>query len=364
MANQKKFDDFFLTELAKKSGISYISGKFFNSKKEEITIKIDGYINKIYSNLTNKNINNRDLDYIKNSLIFESQINDVFLWYEPTILAEAKEKIKKGYQVEKIPFELDKKQLIILNVLMFHSNYEYMFISTGIGGSGKSTFLNIIQQLFERDTSNTTLSDLANPFERAEALKHRLICSDELSSDDLDLPSLKTIISKQYMSINNKYGRVETIKCQSNLFYCCNIAPRLDLSDTGILRRIIFYKRNTKIKNPNVLLKDKKYTREELIDFIVEAYKYDCTPQEIEDTFFKETNEFLFSQNSVIKYYQEYVLKNHFLLNYSAYREYCSENGFRAFNISNFNDVLELYKERKEKEKETYEKTFDFEIPF
>ena len=190
------------------------------------------------------------------------------MWYRPDIIDEAMQQKEEGYMPKEMPFPLDDKQLIILYILLFHPELEVCFITTGIGGSGKSTFLNIIKQLFDNDVSSTPIGDLGNPFILAEALKHRLIASDELGTGDVNLPVIKTIVSKQQIQVNEKFGATYTTRAQSALFWCCNQAPRIDIQDSGMLRRIIYYERNTKIKNPNPDLKNKKYSFYTLFCFI------------------------------------------------------------------------------------------------
>ena len=179
-----------------------------------------------------------------------------------------------------------------------------------MGGSGKSTFLNIIRQLFDNDVSSTPLGDLGQPFILAEALKHRLIASDELGKGEVDLPIIKTIVSKQKIQVNEKFGATYTTQAQSALFFCCNKAPKLDIADTGILRRIVYYSRNSKIKNPNPNFKSQKYSHDDLIDFVLYAYDVGEFIYKDEDInkwkewFSTETNVYLCGSNNVGLFYK------------------------------------------------------------
>lgn len=341
----KKYDDFFLTELILKSKIEFISGKFFYEKSE---IKnIDKYLGKIYYNHAKKLIGERDLKFMKNGIINNPLSDDRKFWYRPIIVDEAMKLKAEGYEPKKIPFPLEDKQLLILYILLFHPEQEVFFITTGIGGSGKSTFLNIIKQLFDNDVASTPLGDLGQPFILAEALKHRLIASDELGKGEVDLPVIKTIVSKQEIQVNEKFGATYTTQAQSSLFFCCNKAPKFDISDTGILRRIVYYCRNTKIENPNPNFKSQKYTHEELIDFILYAdsvsYLYkDDNINQWKDWFKTETNVFLCNSNNVGLYYKDCKKKG--LLyeanDYKKYKEYCYDNGYRHYNRQNYDEIL------------------------
>ena len=121
--------------------------------------------------------------------------------------------------------------------------------------------------------------------------------------------NLKTLVSKQPVFANPKGLVGYTVKTQSALFYCCNKAPKMDLTDSGVLRRIVYYERNTKIKNPNASLKDKKFTRDELLCFLRNALRYEMNIWF--DHFCLETHKYLKSNNTVAMFnatkYESYV---------------------------------------------------------
>lgn len=361
----KKYDDSFLTELCIKSNIEFISGKYFYNGNE---IKnIDKYLSKIYYSYAHKFINERDLNYMKTGIINNPLMEDEKTkWPRPRIIDEALELKASGYEPKECPFPLEEKQLIILYVLLFHPEYEAFFITTGIGGSGKSSFMNIVKQLFDNDVSATPLAELKG-FQLAEALKHRIICSDEIGKGDIDLPIIKTIVSKQPISVNEKYGATYTTLAQSALFFSCNQAPKIDISDSGMLRRIIFYSRNTKIINPNPALKDKKWTHEELIDFVLWAMKVEFLFKEDDIDHWKfpfkmETNYYLCNTNSVGIFYGEAKKMGYTKFNYSTYRDYCLQNSYKPFNKQNYEDILEWVVENYVS-KEMLENQSDFILP-
>lgn len=238
-------------------------------------------------------------------------------WPDAPLIAEAKE---LGPCDDKMPFDLDTKQLMILNRICFHPDSEIMFITTGIGGSGKSTFLNILRQIYENDFAAANLSDLSDPFILAEAVKKRLICSDELAKGEIDAKRLKALISQQPIFINPKNVRGYTMPTQSVLFYCCNQAPRMDLTDSGVLRRIVYYERNTKIKNPNTKLKDKIFSKDELLCILRNALRYE-EPNWLY-YFTEETHKYLLKNNSV------FMFNN--IKNYEDYVWACRSNGIKA----------------------------------
>ena len=306
----------------------YISAKYFY--KDEEIMNIDKYLTKFILHEVGYICTDPDLKEIKTLIINFSDENK--LWPELPLVREAR---KMGPINEKItlPFPLTKKQLIIINRLLFHPEDERMFITTGKGQTGKSTFLNIIKQLFNNDYSSASVGDLSNGFIVAEAIKHRLICSDELGKGDLDSKILKQLASKQPITINPKNTTPHEIISQSALFWCCNNVPKIDASDSGLLRRIVYYERNTKIENPDPTLNKKIFTKDELLLIARRALAYDSATWFEE--FKKETYLNIMKNNSV------YIVWN--AINYSDYRELCSKKGLKAYSEPNYYTLKNLF---------------------
>lgn len=308
--------------------ITYISAKYFYKDNE---IKdIDRYLSKAIKNKFDYFCSESDLKELKTIIINLNDENQ--LWPQLPLVKEA---IKLGPITEKItlPFPLTVKQLIIINRLLFHPEDERMFITTGKGQTGKSTFLNIIKQLFNNDYSSASVGDLSNGFIVAEAVKHRLICSDELGKDDLNTKILKQLASKQAITINPKNTKPHEIISQSALFWCCNSVPKIDATDSGILRRIVYYERNKVIENPNPQLNKKVFTEEELLTILRRALAYE-SPNWF-DSFKKETYLNIMTNNSV------YINKE--ALNYSDYKELCLKKGLKAYSEPNYISLKNLF---------------------
>lgn len=257
-------------------------------------------------------------------------------WYAPTLIEAAYSFEKYGNEVTDLCFPLTEQQLKIINLLITGKDRELMFIVTGCGGSGKSTFLNIIRQIFSNDCAACSLGDLSG-FNLSEALSKRLIAADELSSGDLDSSALKTIISKQPMQINPKGGRPYQIKCQSALFFCCNIPPRVDLADTGLLRRVLYYEMDTPIQNPDETLKNKRWSEMDIINIIRHALNVNMT--DWKKDFEEQTHYYLLKNNSV------YILRN--AKTYQDYIYFCNKKGLKPYSEPNWQTVYQLIKEWK-----------------
>ena len=306
--------------------IEIISGKaFFKDTKEEVK-NISQYI---CQELLKKGviILANDLKSIVDTLYNYSTVGK---WYELPLVKKARE---LGAINTPLPFDLDEKQLLIINRMVFHPLEEYVFITTGVGGSGKSTFLNIVVQLFDNDNFPATFSDLSNEYVLAEAIKHRLICSTELAKGEVDFKKIKILISKEPVVANPKHQTPYKMPSQSVLFYCCNTPPPVDATDSGVLRRYVFYERNTKIKNPDVTLKDKKFTEEELLCILRNALRFEDDLWY--NKFEEETHRYIMKNNTVYRFigcsiYEEYV-------------ENCRRSNLRPFSEPNWRDIRTLF---------------------
>ena len=310
--------------------LEFINGKVFKYNKEiDYYDEIKNIRKYLLGILRNRGMvaSKSDLDFICDS-VWEYADNEK-RWYDSKIVHQAR---KLGTLPVDTPlvFELDKKQLQLINKMLFHPEEELLIITTGVGGSGKSTFLNIVKQLFDNDCSFATLSDLSNEFMLAESIKHRIICSTELAKGEIDCRKIKQLVSKEPIMINPKHKTPEERMTQSVLFFCCNKAPKIDVTDTGILRRIIFYERNTKINNPNFALRDKVYTFDELLTIARVSLNFEGDLSE----FTQETRKYIMKENSVYLYDT---------MSYQAYVDMCRNGGMKPYSENNWKEIKQLF---------------------
>lgn len=302
--------------------LEFISGKWFKNK---IEIK---EIDKFFL-LSSNNIGNvSKLKDVKECFIILYGTSG--RWYDLPIIQEARDYTNK----HDMCYPLKEKQLMIINYLLRHDE-EIAFILTGVGGSGKSTFANIICQIFDNDTAALNFSDLSNPFTLATGINKRLIYSTEINSDDMDNGVLKQLFSNEEITVNPKNQQPYKTRCQSSFFFNCNVVPRLDLSDTGILRRILYYDMNEKIKNPDKTLNKREWTREDLVNIVRHALDVDMTNWQ--ENFQCETRYYIIKDNSV------YILRE--ASEYDTYVERCKRKGLRAFSEPKWQSIRKLLTE-------------------
>ena len=301
--------------------LQFISGKWFYDDTEIRDIRKYLYKSDFIDNPS-------QLDDVIDSLILEYGTDG--LWLDLPIVKEAEELT----ELKPLCYPLTEKQLIIINYLLRHDE-EIFFILTGVGGSGKSTFANIICKIFDNDTASLNLSDLSNDFKLATGINKRLIYSTEINSEEINNGVLKQLFSNEEITINGKYDKPYKAKCQSAFFFNCNIAPKLDLSDTGMLRRILYYSMNTKIANPDKTLAKKEWTHSDLVNIVAHALKVDMTDWQLK--FQEETRYNLIKDNSVYRFRYE--------TEYNKYSDKCKADGLHPFAKPKWEQIRELLKE-------------------
>ena len=301
--------------------LRFISGKWFYKDNEIRNIKkyflVSGYADTM-----------NELDNIID--MYQVMYGEIGKWFDLPIIKEAKA-LKK---LQPMCYPLNQKQLKIINYLLRHDE-EIFFILTGVGGSGKSTFGNIICKIFDNDTAALNLSDLGEDFKLATGINKRLIYSTEINSDDINNGVLKQLFSNEEITINPKYEQPYKTRCQSAFFFNCNKNPRLDLCDTGMLRRILYYSMDEKIKNPDPTLNKKEWTHSDLVNIVAHALAVDMT--DWKKDFEQETRYNLIKDNSVYRFKD--------CDDYSKYVEKCKDEGLKPFSKPNWDNIRDLLKE-------------------
>lgn len=310
-------------ELMYRAKVGFLAGKWFLGN-----VEIPNVNRYLYKNPDFIITSSKELEEAKS--VFMDVYGDPTGWWPENPIIEEARHVEPG----PLAFPLNHKQLMIINRLL-DGRSEYMYILTGIGGSGKSTFGNIVRQIFGNDCASLTLSDLSDGFMMAMGVGKRLIFSDELNSGDLKNNIVKMLISKQCVSVNPKYGHTFTVRWQGNLMFNCNKTPKLDISDSGLLRRICYYSMNEKVKNPDPLMKDKVYSHADLVNFVAHALRLD-TEHWFEINFEEDTHDVLMSRNSVHLCDAEA---------YPLYRSACLAKGYSPYAEDKWQDIHDLFEE-------------------
>lgn len=315
--------------------IELISGKWFlNGKETELYGK-----GNLYSKLSFEVPVLGDYNTLERFIKwFTNMMNDLNGdWPELPILTKAKQKIAEGYRPGKLAYELGIKELKLIHHLLDGDPKDtYAIFFHGIGGSGKSTICNLIEALFGRlDSTRCSFSDIGEKFSRAELAGKRLWYDADISANWSDNLShiFKKIITHDVDQFEHKFQKPFMAQYRCKALFCCNVAPRFDITDSGILRRILYYKKNTKIENPDGTLANRKWTEDELLDIAIAALLTDMTNWT--DDFKDETREIIMSSNSVGKYGMTGT--------YTDYELRCANNRVHPFGMDKYNQLKELF---------------------
>ena len=215
----------------------------------------------------------------------------------------------------------------------------HIFYDDGVGGTGKSTLLEVLTMIVgENFTSNVLLDQFGNRFIFANMLgKYLNIGDDNGRNDELqNVGTLKSIITGNRVTIDRKNISPIEVRIFAKQLFATNILPYIDFTDGGIMRRLNIVPMN-KVIPPDIKLCE---LNEEEIGHIV----YEVLNAEDLD---KGENELAIMSSPLYRFYTSEETKS-----YSNYKDFCINNGFRTMNIINFevkSKFIKSFIEEKEK---------------
>ena len=215
----------------------------------------------------------------------------------------------------------------------------HIFYDDGVGGTGKSTLLEVLTMIVgENFTSNVLLDQFGNRFIFANMLgKYLNIGDDNGKNDELqNVGTLKSIITGNRVTIDRKNISPIEVRIFAKQLFATNILPYIDFTDGGIMRRLNIVPMN-KVIPPDIKLCE---LNEEEIGHIV----YEVLNSEDLD---KGENELAIMSSPLYRFYTSEETKS-----YSNYKDFCINNGFRTMNIINFevkSKFIKSFIEEKEK---------------
>lgn len=236
----------------------------------------------------------------------------------------------------KLKFDFPDKIYKIINLLLTKTGYERFYILYGKAGTGKSTVLNLIKQIFENDVGVFRLSQLCERFTPSEACQYRLITHSELDTNELNSNLLKSIVSMEDGNVERKGQQPFMVKWQSRLIFACNEMPWINLADTGMMRRIVVFKMDKTFQSFDESIRDYQYSRDELLYIIHKALNVDMTNW-FED-FRRDTFEALTEHNPV------YIFRA--AGEYVQYASNCTLCGYKAVNEYHWMQIKQYLREQ------------------
>lgn len=266
---------------------------------------------------------------------------DTGYWPELRCIVEAK-KLGPLEGARTLGVQITKKQYLLLAMLLLHRDEHFFILLQGKGGTGKSTFINIVKQLFENDTAALGLNKIRD-FEIYETLTHRINCPSEINPNGADMDLFKSITAHDETTCRRKNSSAVTIKHPETMFlFSTNTEPVWDIGDDGIMRRAICHLMNKKVVNPNPSAGKLVLTEEEIVDIVRYCLWIDTQAdfQKMKSVFDKETHEIITKRNSIRVVYEKNieVLKGD-VYDYEYYQRRCLDYHLKPFNIYNFEQI-------------------------
>lgn len=216
----------------------------------------------------------------------------------------------------------------------------HIFYDDGVGGTGKSTLLEVLTKIVgENRTSNVLLDQFGNRFVFANMMgKYLNIGDDNGKNDELqNVGTLKSIVTGGRVTIDRKNISPIEVRIFAKQLFATNILPYIDFTDGGIMRRLNIVKMNQVIPHTEKLC---VLDETEIGHIIYECINY-------HDIVYPDSS-LAVTSHPLYRFYKE---ESKTEKNYFWYKSFCTENGFRQMNITNFEVKSKFIKHFMEEEK-------------
>lgn len=233
------------------------------------------------------------------------------------------------------PEERHKIEWAIGSIVSGDSKWiQKFFVLYGAPGTGKSTVLNVIEDLFDGYCGHFEAKNLGNMSSdfALEAFKSNPLVAIDNEGNLSKIESntrLNSLVSHDILTINEKFKSQYPMRIHTMLFIATNNPVKITDSKSGLLRRLIdIYPTGNKIPNRRYLqlVKNIKYELGAIAHHCLGVYKED--PHFYDDYVPKgmmsATNSFY---NFVEEYYDDFKKADHVFLNdaWLKYRIYCDD---------------------------------------
>lgn len=242
--------------------------------------------------------------------------------------------------------------------LLKQNFFHKFFIFQGDGGTGKSTFQNLIVKLVgKKNCSHVALDKMDNDYFLA-TLMGKLVNIDDDAVDGKILAEtgrFKSIVAGEPIEVRQIFSAPVTYVSYTTLMFSCNKLPRIQDKTDGLYRRMVIIELNNKVLKPDPLF-IMKLTSVDMEYFLYKAvywlgvafqegkFRISQSEQELLRKFRcrqSSLNEWLYSENmSLGDIYNKPVSAL-----YTFYVEWATQNGYSKFpsSLSFKEDICALY---------------------
>lgn len=237
--------------------------------------------------------------------------------------------------------------------------FEKFFIMKGEGGTGKSTFANLLHRLVggDRNCSHVSLADFDKDYYLATTLSKLLNIDDDVVDGKTleNTGRFKSIVSGNIISVRQIYKPVISFAPYVTVIFNCNKLPRLMDKTSGLYRRMVLIELNNKVQKPDPLFLN-KITDSDMEYFLFKSvqaikvaieegkFRINTSEQELLNKFKRRQsplNEWLYENEITLGDIHDKPCMSL----YSQFIEWCSLNGhFRQMTNFTFKeDICTLY---------------------
>lgn len=237
--------------------------------------------------------------------------------------------------------------------LLRRNNFHKFFVIVGPGGSGKSTFGNLIRRMFPpKLVSKVALSQFDQDYHLSTLIGSMVNIDDDASNEKLlkDAGRFKSITAGQPVLVRPIYSEPLELICMATIIVLANAMPKIQDDSEGLYRRLMLVELTNKIKVPDRDF-DSKITDLDMEYFLYKAAEAihrvlrrgRFTMEETEEAL---KQKFKVQQSSINKWCQLEFITVDRLLNkgmktiYGDYKNWCFMCGYNAFNYGNFTESL------------------------
>lgn len=158
------------------------------------------------------------------------------------------------------PLKMEFLYQIVGYCLLKKNLFQKFFVMVGEGGTGKSTFTNLIQKLVGGDNcSHVSLANFDKDYHLA-TIMGKLVNIDDDVADGRPLEytgRFKSVVSGDKISVRQIYREVEDHIPYATIIFNCNKLPKIMDRTSGLYRRIVLIELNNKVQSPDPMFLDK-----------------------------------------------------------------------------------------------------------
>lgn len=237
--------------------------------------------------------------------------------------------------------------------------FEKFVIAKGEGGTGKSTYTNLLYKMVGGDTncSHIGLADFDKDYYLASTVGKLLNIDDDVVDGKTleNTGRFKSIISGNVISVRQIYREVMDFTPYITCIFSCNKLPRIMDKTSGLYRRMVLIELNHKVKTPDPLFMNKVnetdmeyflFKAVEGVKTAIEEGRFRITQSEqlLLDTFKRRQSplhEWIYENDITVGDLHE----QRCISLYSQFTEWCNLNGYsRIMNNFTFKeDICAMY---------------------